>query len=228
MGTYSIIWDFDGTLLPNDPYDSEQSLMLHKLDEDGENIPAILRGMARMMIYADNKEFLRKRFKRFYVWFMKGTHVSALDQVSERLAVKISAADRNVIHDLKIQAQKMIILSCGTADLSLRALKMAGLNDCFDIIEGNWFKVNGNRISGMTYGMDNPEDKVKFLQKNGFSPNNTIAVGDGYTDIPLLDWARVAIVMDRSGRKRKQFRNKKYRFISSIPEVLEYISAHPK
>ena len=101
MGTYSIIWDFDGTLLPNDPYDSEQSLMLHKLDEDGENIPAILRGMARMMIYADNKEFLRKRFKRFYVWFMKGTHVSVLDQVSERLAAKISAADRKVIHDLK-------------------------------------------------------------------------------------------------------------------------------
>jgi FMN phosphatase YigB (HAD superfamily) len=28
-----IIWDFDGTLIPNDPYDSEQTLMLYKLNE---------------------------------------------------------------------------------------------------------------------------------------------------------------------------------------------------
>ena len=71
MGTYSIIWDFDGTLLPSDPYDSEQTLMLHKLNETGENICVILRTIARMMIYADNKEHLRKSFKRFYVWLFR-------------------------------------------------------------------------------------------------------------------------------------------------------------
>ena len=223
MGTYSIIWDFDGTLLPNDPYDSEQSLMLYKLDEPGESIPVILRGIARMMIYADNKEFLRKTFKRFYVWFMQGTHVSVLDQVSECLAAKISVADRKVIRDLKIQAQKMIVLSCGTADLSQRALNMAGLDDCFDIIEGNWFNIEDNRISGMTYGMDNPEDKVKFLQHNGFSPDNTIAVGDGYTDIPMLDWARISVIVDRTGKKHRQLGHKNYQFISSISELLNLI-----
>jgi len=223
MRTYSIIWDFDGTLLPNDPYDSEQSLMLYRLNEAGENIPVILRAITRLMIYADNKECLRKTFKRFYVWFMKGTHVTALDKVSERLAAKISAADRKVIRHLNTQAQKMIVLSCGTADLSERALKMAGLNDCFDIIEGNRFNIDDNRICGMTYGMDDPGDKVKFLQKNGFSPDNAIAVGDGYTDIPMLDWARISIIVDRTGEKQEQLRHKNYHFISSISEIVNVL-----
>lgn len=223
MGTYSIIWDFDGTLLPNDPYDSEQSLMLYKLHETGENISAILRALAHILIYADNKERLRKTFKRFYVWFMQGTHVTVLDKVSERLAAKISAADRKIIQDLKTQAQKMIVLSCGTADLSERALKIAGLDDCFDIIEGNRFNIDDNRICGMTYGMNGPEDKVKFLQKNGFSPDNTIAVGDGYTDIPMLDWARLSIIVDRTGEKQEHLRHKNYHFISSISEVVNML-----
>ena len=223
MGLYSIIWDFDGTLLPHDPYDSEQSLMLYKLNEAGDNVPVILRGIARMMIYADNKEFLRKAFKRFYVWFMKGTHVSVLDRISERLAAKISHVDRQTILELKRKNYSMLVLSCGTADLSERVLKMAGLEDCFEIIAGNRFTFENNRISGMTYDMNHPEDKRTFLQNNAISPEHTIAVGDGYTDIPMLDWARDAIVMDRSGRKKKQFRNKNYRFLSSIPDVLEFI-----
>ena len=117
----------------------------------------------------------------------------------------------------------MMVLSCGTADLGERVLKVAGLADCFDVIEGNRFTFENKCITGMTYGMDNPEDKRTFLQKNEISPENTTAVGDGYTDIPMLDWARNAIVMDRLGKKNTQFRNKNYQFISSIPEILELI-----
>jgi phosphoserine phosphatase len=197
--------------------------MLFKLNETGANIPVILHAIAHMMIYADRKECLRRMFKRFYVWFMQGTHVTALDTVSERLAAKISAADRQAVIALKKQGCTMMVLSCGTADLGERVLKMAGLADCFDAIEGNRFTFENNCITGMTYGMDNPEDKRAFLQENEISPENTIAVGDGYTDIPMLDWARNAIVMDRLGKKNTQFRNKNYQFISSIPEILELI-----
>jgi phosphoserine phosphatase len=223
MKIHTIIWDFDGTLLPNDPNDSEQSLMLFKLNETGANIPVILHAIAHMMIYADRKECLRRMFKRFYVWFMQGTHVTTLDRVSERLAAKISATDRQAVIALKKQGCTMMVLSCGTADLGERVLKMAGLADCFDAIEGNRFTFENNCITGMTYGMNNPQDKMMFLQNNGFLPDNTIAVGDGYTDIPMLDWALVSIVIDRSGKKKAQFRHKKYHFISSIPEILELL-----
>ena len=223
MSTNSIIWDFDGTLLPNDPNDSEQSLMLYKLAEAGENIPVIKRTLARILIHADSKEYLRSTFKRFYVWFMRGTSVTALERVSERLAAKITSADRQAVLELKKRSYTMLVLSCGTADLSERVLRIAGLTNCFDIIEGNRFTFENNCISGMTYDMKNPEDKRTFLQNNAIAPEHTIAVGDGYTDIPMLDWARYAFVLDRSGRKKRQFRDKNYRFISSIPEVLELI-----
>ena len=110
MPTNLTIWDFDRTLLPNDPYDSEQSLILYKLHETGKKIPLYLRELANILIYADNKERLRRTFKRFYVWFMKDTHVTELDRVSEHLAAKISAADRKVTRVLAKQAQKSIIL----------------------------------------------------------------------------------------------------------------------
>jgi phosphoserine phosphatase len=223
MPTYSIIWDFDGTLLPNDPHDCEQSLMLYKLHESGSKIPLYLRMIAHILIYADNKELLRRSFKRFFVWFMKGAHETELDRVSKHMAEKMSAADRNVIRDIKEHARQMIVLSCGTADLSERVLKMAGLDDCFDIIRGNRFTYENSRITGMTYGMKNPEDKKVYLQNNGFSPDKTIAIGDGYTDIPMLDWAGISILLDRSGKKKAHLDHKKYHFISSLPEILELI-----
>ena len=61
----TIIWDFDGTLIPNDPYDSEQTLMMYKLYEAGQRVPVITHVLARLLIYADQKEHLRKVFKRF-------------------------------------------------------------------------------------------------------------------------------------------------------------------
>jgi FMN phosphatase YigB (HAD superfamily) len=57
----TIIWDFDGTLLPNDPYDSEQSLMMYKLYEAGESVPFVLHALARALLYTDRKEHLRTK-----------------------------------------------------------------------------------------------------------------------------------------------------------------------
>ena len=131
MRPFIIIWDFDGTLLPNEPHDSEQTLMLYKLHETGEKIPFFIRALARILLYADQKEHLRKVFKRFYIRFMIGT----------------------------------------TMDI--------------------------------------------------FKPDKCIAVGDGYTDIPMLDWAKIPVLVDRTGRKQIKYANKNYRFVRSLPEILE-------
>ena len=92
-----IIWDFDGTLVPNNPYDSEQTLMLHKLHETGEKMPFVIHALARALIYADQKEYFRKTFKRFYIRLMKGTAVDIFDPVGRRLAAKISREDRQLL-----------------------------------------------------------------------------------------------------------------------------------
>jgi phosphoserine phosphatase len=220
MKTYSIIWDFDGTLMPNDPYDSEQSLLMYKLYESEEKVSFVLRTLTRIFIYADNHEHLRKTFKRFYAWFLKGTSVNILDEVSQHLAAKISETDRQAIVELKRQGYTMMVLSCGTADLSERALKIAGLDDCFDVIEGNRFEMVNDQISGMVQNMNNPDKKVKYLQHKGIRPDQTVAIGDGYTDIPLLEWAQIPIMMDRTGKKKALYGHKNYKFISEISEIL--------
>ena len=223
MKATTIIWDFDGTLLPLAPYDSEQTLMRFKLDEIDSRPASIVRAVARLLIFADRRQMLRKTFKRVYIRLMQGTPAAVMDQVGKRLSDSISAEDRQTIVRLKSLGYRMFVLSCGTADLSERTLQNAGLGDCFEAISGNRFKINNGLIDGMTLHVPNPIDKVKWVKKMGLSPANTIAVGDGYTDIPLLDWAKISVLVDRSGKKRGQYRHKNYRFISSTSEILEVL-----
>ena len=218
-----IIWDFDGTLLPNRPYDSEQTLMLHKLKTSSDKISIIVRALAHLLYYADNKEHLSAAFKHFYAWFMKGTSVSVLHTVCEQLAEKISAPDRQSLLALKSRGHRMAVLSCGTADLCERILEMADVAACFDFIVGNRFQIDNGRITGMTLKMKNPQSKVTVLNSMGMAAAATIAVGDGYTDVPMLDWSRIPVVMDPSGLKRKRFTHKKYDYIASISELLPLI-----
>jgi phosphoserine phosphatase len=52
-----------------------------------------------------------------------------------------------------------------------------------------------------------------------------MAVGDGYTDIPMLDWAEIPVLVDRSGRKQIKYAHKNYRFVRSLPEILGIINS---
>ena len=80
----------------------------------------------------------------------------------------------------------------------------------------------------MTLHMPNPEDKVRFLVEQGVDPAGCVAVGDGYTDIPLLDWANTAVMLDRAGRKRIKYGHKNYRFVKSLTEVTDCLRTSVK
>ena len=224
MKTDTIIWDFDGTLLPLAPYDSEQTLMLYKLNETVPRPPYIVRAIARLLIWADRRQMLRQTFKRFYIRLMKGTPIAAMDQIGKRLADRISFQDRQALARLKSENYRMVVLSCGTADLSERILTHAGLGDCFESIAANRFNISKGLINGMRLHLANPLDKVTWLKKMGICADDAIAVGDGYTDIPLLDWAKISVLVDRTGKKKAKYRHKNYRFISSTSEILDVLN----
>ena len=223
MKTIRIIWDFDGTILPLEPFDSEQSLLTYRMAQCGQSFGRLKRAWARVIIFADRRERFRKTFKRSYIRLLKGTPSSALDVVSRNLAQKISTQDRNVFRQLKADGYDMMVLSCGTADLSERVLKFAGLSDCFSRIEGNRFQFDADRIVGMQLRLPNPADKLALIKKLNLSPDKTIVVGDGYTDLPLLKWSSIPVVMDRSGRKKKEFASHHFYFISSTAQIMNLI-----
>ena len=220
MKRYTIIWDFDGTLFPREPYDSEQSLLIHRLIQSKDNISLLKRVLVRAIIYADMKERLRKTFKKLYLWFLKGTKTEALDLVTGLLAKKISEADRQTLLRLKEDGHNMMVISCGTVDLSERILKIAGLDNCFSIIEGNRFQIDNDQITGMDSHIPNPEDKLKLITSQGICPEEAIAIGDGYTDFPLLDWAGVPVLIDRTGEKKDRYAKKNYHYIYFLKEIL--------
>ena len=216
----TIIWDFDGTLLPNDPHDSEQTLLMYKLYESGQRVSVFTHVLARLLVCADQKEHLRKVFKRFFIRFMTGTSVAIFDPVGRQLAAKIPQADRRAIKQLANWGHRMIVLSCGTVNLSENILHKAGLGGCFEMIAGNRFESDNGRISAMTLHIPNPQDKVRFLAERQIEPERCVAVGDGYTDIPLLDRAKISVLIDRTGRKQMKYADKNYHFIRSLPEIL--------
>jgi len=149
-----------------------------------------------------------------------------LDQVARRLAGAIPVVDRMALRHLYAQGFRMMVASCGTADLSTRVLKAAGLFTCFEQIAGNRFALENGAIAGLERQRMEPEDKVALVQDWGLKPETCIAVGDGYTDIPLLDWAATAVVIDRRGTGKNRFPGRDYRRVSSvaaIPELLEHL-----
>ena len=223
MKSYTIIWDFDGTILPTDPYDSEQSLLRHLLENAQGNISFLKRIVAKTAILADRKEWIGQAFKRYYVWVLKGTPASALDRVSHQLAAKISPSDRKALRYLHEVGHRLLLISCGTLDLSERILRHAGLDDIFDSIYGNRFQWHQDRIVGMDLQLLGQNDKLNAVLRAGITAETAIAVGDGYTDLPLLDWVDMPILLDRSGLKQKKLRHKNYHIVSSIHEVVEVI-----
>ena len=223
MKKYTIVWDFDGTILPNTPFDSEQSLLRCRMEQADKPFGWFKKCFAKTIIYADQREWLRKGFKKSYIRLLKGTSTAVLDKVCRNLANKISPADRNCLWKLKNDGHEMMVLSCGTADLSKRILKFAGVDDCFGLIEGNRFQFEQDRIVGMQLRLPDPEDKLAMIDKLNLSPQLTIVVGDGYTDLPLLNWSSIPVMIDRTGKKKKGFTSTHFYFITSIPELVNLI-----
>jgi phosphoserine phosphatase len=223
MRRFAIIWDFDGTILPSTPFDSEQSLLRYRMNQPDKPFGWFKKGYTKAIIYADQRERLRKTFKRLYIQLLKGTTSSTLDEVCRSLAEKLSTPDRLTLKKLKNEGYNMMLLSCGSVDLSERILKFAGIEDCFGVIEGNRFQFDGDRIVGMHLRLPDPGDKLTMMNKLNLSPQRTIVVGDGYTDLPLLNWSSIPVMIDRTGKKKKGFTSYNFHFITSIPEIMNII-----
>ncbi|MGD1971883.1 MAG: haloacid dehalogenase-like hydrolase [Desulfobacterales bacterium] len=223
MKKLTIVWDFDGTILPHEPYDSEQSLLIHAMHRKQKPFGWLKKVYAKGIIYADQREHLRRTFKTSYIRLLKGTSSAELDDVCRDLAVKIPTMDRTVFRKLKEDGHDMMVLSCGTADLSERVLRFAGILNCFSLVEGNRFQFDEDHINGMELRLPDPRDKLHMMQKLNLSPVDTMVVGDGYTDFPLLDWSALPVLIDRSGKKKKYFSDRNFYFISSIPELMNII-----
>lgn len=222
MTPHTIIWDFDGTLYPLRPYDSEQTLLRLRRMQLKKWPYRIRRSLAGWLIYGDMHQWFKSRHSRqlyglLYGWALRGTSVTLLDRAAEEIAALISPEDREALHNLHGNGFRMLIISCGTLDLSERVLQKADVLDCFEAVKANPLRLKGGKINGIEPRLVTAEDKLstaKELICN--NPRGVVAVGDGYTDIPLLDWTQYPVMMDPEQSKQPKHAAKPYYFVPSV------------
>jgi len=216
---FTIVYDFDGTLLPLGPWDSEQELLLSRL----ESVRAAFwrRWYGRLVVEADRRGWQPRSFKRRYLRLLRGTPAGFLDQVALRLAARILPQERDAVLTLARRGHRLLIASCGTADLSERVLAICGILPCFEALFANRFVFQEGRISGMRLEVPSGRAKLEIVKSLGIDPAGTVAVGDGITDQPLWQWSAVPVVVGR-GRRAALGRGT-YRVVASCAGVLDLV-----
>lgn len=218
---FNVVFDFDGTLLPMQPWDSEQELLAAWLES--RRLPAWRRLYCRLVIEGDRRGWLKAGFKKHYLGFLRGSPRELVDRVAQRLAARIPAEDRDALHELAGRGHRLILASCGTADLSERVLASCGVLACFEAVLANRFVFREGRIQGLRLEVPTGQAKLHLMQSLRLDPADTVSVGDGATDLPLWEWSAVAVVVDRSGALRARFGRRPYHFVSGTPAVPELL-----
>ena len=96
-------------------------------------------------------------------------------------------------------------------------LEKAGVRECFETVQANPFIWNSGYILGSVSYLVSAEDKLSMAKSLvGGTPGGIVAVGDGYTDLPLLDWVQWPALVDPDGAKQSKYTGKPYHFIPSI------------
>jgi len=225
MIPHTIIWDFDGTLYPLRPLDSEQALLKMRRAQLQKGFSRLQSLWIEGLIYGDRHQWFTSRpsrnlYRMLYSWALKGTPATFLDRVAKDIAALISADDRKALHDLHDRRLRMLVISCGTQELCEKILERAGVKKCFEAISANPLKLEAGNIKGGVSCMVSAEDKLSLARKlTGNNPKGVVAVGDGYTDIPLLDWVQEPIMMDPDQSKQSTYAGKPYQFITAIGEL---------
>lgn len=196
---YLIAFDFDGTLYPILPYDSEQRLVLATAKNRGH----LNRLRAKRMVQKDNEGKMRLgEFNRRYHDLLGGCTSSQIEEVAADL---FSLVDPNQFSLLKNLADKadLAILSCGTENLIHRFLALHKIDHHFFQVSGKSLHFNKGAKPDIKYTIGNPEEKRAVFAKLKSTYTQSIAIGDGPTDIPMLKEADLGLIIDWSGGEKK-------------------------
>ncbi len=176
-----VVFDMDSTLIEAEVIDE-----LAKEAGVGEQVSEITEAAMRGEI--DFNESFRRRMA-----LLKGLDVSVLDDVAERLPMTEGA--EQLVSNLKALGFKTAILSGGFNYFASHLQKKLG----FDYVYANDLDIDGEgKVTGEVKGVVvNGERKAELLreiaEKEGIRLEQTIAVGDGANDLPMLSIAGLGI-----------------------------------
>lgn len=185
-----VVFDMDSTLIEAEVIDE-----LAKEAGVGDQVIAITEAAMRGEI--DFNESFRRR-----VALLKGLDESVLEQIAARLPMTEGVEE--LMSQLKLTGYKTAILSGGFTYFARHLQAKLG----FDYIYANDLDIVDGKVTGEVKGtIVNGERKAELLreiaQREGVRLEQTIAVGDGANDLPMLSIAGLGIAFRAKPLVRK-------------------------
>ena len=178
-----VAFDFDGTLS-----DSEMTVLLGEREGVADEMAAITeRAMNDEISYAKS---LRDRAA-----LLEGLEEERAEEAYGEVTLRPGAAA--LLKRLADEGHHVAILTGGFERGVERALENAGVRDAVDTIVSNRLPVKGGRLTGGVEGslIEGTKDTAleTLAADLGVDMSQTIAIGDGANDLPMLEVAGLAV-----------------------------------
>ncbi|HEM6303865.1 TPA: phosphoserine phosphatase SerB, partial [Streptococcus suis] len=180
MTTGLLVMDVDSTLILEEGID-----LLGEEAGVGEQVAAITERAMRGEL--DFEEALRER-----VALLKGLPISVFDKIMEKIHFTPGAVE--LVKELKARGYKVAVVSGGfheTVDRLAAELEL-------DYVRANRLEVVDEKLTGQVLGeIVTKETKKACLEawaaENGLDLSQTIAMGDGANDLPMIQTAGIGV-----------------------------------
>ncbi|HEM2671328.1 TPA: phosphoserine phosphatase SerB [Streptococcus suis] len=180
MTTGLLVIDVDSTLILEEGID-----LLGEEAGLGEQVAAITERAMRGEL--DFEEALRER-----VALLKGLPVSVFDRIIKKIHFTLGAAE--LVSELKMRGYKVAVVSGGFHETVDRLAAQLEL----DYVRANRLEVVDGVLTGQVLGEIVTKDTKKacleeWAAENGLSLSQTIAMGDGANDLPMIQRAGIGV-----------------------------------